>query len=82
MRKLALGLMAAGTLGVATIAPAAAQVGVYAGPGGFGVELGAPGYYYGPAPYAGYYAYAPEWNGYRHYRHPGWHDRYVHGYRR
>ena len=43
MRKLALGIAAAGAIVAATAVPASAQVGVYAGPGGFGVELGGPG---------------------------------------
>jgi hypothetical protein len=65
MKKLAFGLVAAGALVAATAVPALAQVGIYAGPGGFSVELGAPGYYYGgPAPYySGYYDYAPGWDG-------------------
>ena len=51
-RKLALGIAAAGAIVAATAVPALAQVGVYAGPGGFGVELGAPGVYYGDPGYA------------------------------
>jgi hypothetical protein len=47
MRKLAIALVAAITVG-ATL-PAAAQIGFYAGPGGIGVGVGSPGYYdYGP----------------------------------
>jgi hypothetical protein len=42
MRKIALGLVAAASL--LTAAPAMAQVGFYAGPGGVGV--GVPGPYY------------------------------------
>jgi len=52
MRKLALGIVAAATL-LAAAAPAMAQVGFYAGPGGVGVAVGPP--YYGP--YDGYYDY-------------------------
>ena len=64
MKKLALGLVAASALVSATAVPALAQVGVYAGPGGFGVELGAPGYTYGGPNYPyGYYDDAPGWNG-------------------
>ena len=60
MRKLAIALVAAITVG-ATL-PAAAQVGFYAGPGGIGVGVGAPGYYdSGP-----YYHH-------RHFHH--WHHR-------
>src|SRR5215469_16802044 len=43
MKKLALGVATAAVL--LSAAPAMAQVGVYAGRGGVGVELGAPGYY-------------------------------------
>jgi hypothetical protein len=68
MRKLALGVIAAATLMTAA-APAMAQVGFYAGPGGFGVGVGAP--YYGN-PY-GYYDYyggpGPYWNGHPYYHH-------------
>jgi hypothetical protein len=67
MKKLALGVLAAGALFAAAAVPAMAQVGVYAGPGGFGVELGAPGYYGAPYPY-GYYDYGPGWR-WRHYHH-------------
>ena len=52
MRKIALGIVAAATL-LAAAAPAMAQVGFYAGPGGIGVGIGPP--YYGP--YNGYYDY-------------------------
>jgi hypothetical protein len=62
MRKLAIGVIAAGALIAATAVPAMAQVGVYAGPGGVGVQLGAPGPYYYGYPY-GYYGW---------YGHPGW----------
>jgi hypothetical protein len=51
MKKLALGAIAAGALVAATAAPALAQVDVYAGHGGVGVEIGAPGYDYGRGPY-------------------------------
>jgi hypothetical protein len=44
MRKLAIGLVAAAA--VLTAAPAMAQIGFYAGPGGVGVGVGAPGPYY------------------------------------
>jgi hypothetical protein len=47
MRKFAIALVAAITVG-ATL-PAGAQVGFYAGPGGIGVGVGSPGYYgHGP----------------------------------
>ena len=52
MRKLTLGVVAAVAL-LAAAAPAMAQVGFYAGPGGVGVGIGPP--YYGP--YGGYYDY-------------------------
>lgn len=74
MRKLALGLAAAAAITLAAV-PAMAQVGVYAGPGGIGVQLGAP-YYDGYYPYDGYYDYVGsgwEWGG-----HPGWHRHHFH----
>jgi hypothetical protein len=59
MKKLALGVAAAAVL--LSAVPAMAQVGVYAGPRGVGVELGAPGYYdhggCGPYNCRGYYDY-------------------------
>jgi hypothetical protein len=72
MRKLVLGVVAAGTLIATAAAPAMAQIGVYAGPGGIGVGVGVP-YYYG-GPYDGYYGYVgPGW-----YDHPyGWHRHYY-----
>ncbi len=73
MRKLAFGIVAAATLLTAAV-PAMAQVGFYAGPGGFGIGIGAP--YYGGYPY-GYYDYyrgpgvvvAPGWHHYRRWHH-------------
>ncbi len=67
MKRLALGLVAAGALVTATAAPALAQVDVYAGPGGVGVQLGAAGYEDGGPRYyhRGYYD-----RGYRVYGHP------------
>jgi hypothetical protein len=70
MKKLALALVAAATL--LTAAPAMAQVGFYAGPGGIGVGVGGP--YYGPGP--GYYDYyggpgvyvGPGWGYHHHWR--------------
>ena len=78
MKKLALGAIAAGALVAATAVPALAQVGVYAGPGGIGVDIGTPGYYYG-GPYRGYYNYAPGWRAYpyRHYGRYGYHRYYY-----
>ncbi len=82
MRKLALGIAAAAT--IFTAVPAVAQVGFYAGPGGVGVQFGAPHRYYGDAPYRGYYDYAPgpvygwhghEWHGHTHF-HGGPHWRH------
>jgi hypothetical protein len=68
MKKLALGLVAAATL--LTAAPAMAQVGFYAGPGGIGIGVGPPyygssyyDYYRGPGVYV-----APGWR-YHHWRH-------------
>ena len=81
MKRLALGLVAAGALVTTTAVPALAQIGVYAGPGGFDIGIGTPGYYYGgPGPYygGGYYDYAPGWEPGSGWRgHPGWH-RYHH----
>jgi hypothetical protein len=67
MRKLVIGVAAALALSAAT--PALAQVGFYAGPSGFDVELGPPAYYaYPPPPYYGY----PYDYGYYDYWGPGW----------
>jgi len=74
MKKLALGLVAAGALFTATALPALAQVGVYAGPGGVGVELGWPGYYGAPYYPYGYYNYAPGWGWHGH---PAWHGNHA-----
>jgi hypothetical protein len=76
MMKLALGAITAGALVAATAAPALAQVGVYAGPGGIGVDVGRPGYSYG-GPYRGYYNYAPGWRAYRHHGWYGYHHYYY-----
>jgi hypothetical protein len=67
MKRLALGLVAAGALLTATAVPALAQVDVYTGPGGVGVQLGAPGYYHDGPRYhpRGYYE-----RDYRVYGHP------------
>ena len=57
MRALLIGLTAAATIGLA--APASAQVYFGVGPGGFGIGVGAPGYYGYAEPYyyAGAYGY-------------------------
>lgn len=59
MKKMALGLVAAAA--VFTAVPAMAQVGFYAGPGGVGIGVGAPGPYYDNCGYnyscGGYYDY-------------------------
>ena len=73
MRKLALGILAAGALLTAAV-PAMAQVGFYAGPGGVGVGVGAPYYGYG---YPGYYDY---YSGPGVVVTPGWH-RHWHRWR-
>ena len=77
MKKLTFGAIAAPAFVAATAAPALAQVGVYAGPGGIGVDVGAPGYDYG-GPYRGYYDYAPGWRAYRHH---GWYGHRQYYYR-
>ncbi len=64
MRKLAIALVAAITVGA--VVPAAAQVGFYAGPSGIGVGVG-PGYYGGPYHHR-YYDY---------YAHPYYHHHYY-----
>ena len=64
MRKFAIALVAAITVG-ATL-PAAAQIGFYAGPGGIGVGVGSPRHY-GHGPY--YYHH-------RHYPHSR-HEHFV-----
>jgi len=88
MRKLALGLVAAAA--VFTAAPAMAQVGLFAGPGGVGVEFGAPGYYqpygygYYNAPYGyGYYDYygGPAWRGHAWHGHGRVHVHVGHRHR-
>jgi hypothetical protein len=60
MKKLALGIATAMVLATAAV-PAMAQVGFYAGPGGVGVDVGAPAPYYydncGDYGCGGYYDY-------------------------
>jgi hypothetical protein len=89
MKKLALGIATAAVL-MGAAAPAMAQVGFYAGPGGVGVGVGAPGSYYGDCGYynncGGYYDYyggGPDvviggggggWHGHPHF-HGGGHRR-------
>jgi hypothetical protein len=73
MRKLALGVAAAAALFTLS-APAMAQVGFYAGPGGFSVGFGAPYYGYYPYRYR-YYDYyggpgivvGPRWHRWHHH---------------
>jgi hypothetical protein len=71
MRKLTLAAVAAATL-LAAAAPAMAQVGFYAGPGGFSIGVGAPyyGYPYGYYDYYGGPYVGPVWH--HHWR---WHHR-------
>jgi hypothetical protein len=73
MKKIAMGMVAAATLFLAA-APAMAQVGFYAGPGGVGIGVGPPvyDYYYGPH-YYDYYDGGPGV-----VVTPGWHDHYYH----
>jgi hypothetical protein len=81
MRKLAIGLVAAAA--VLTAAPAMAQIGFYAGPGGVGVGVGAPGPYYRCG-----YDYPCNRGYYDYYDGPavtfgvgpGWHDGGWHGH--
>jgi len=82
MRKLVLGVVAAGALTATTAVRAMAQIGIYAGPGGFGVGVGVPGpYYYGGPYYGGPYFGSPAYNGYYDYA-PGWgwHGGHWHGH--
>jgi hypothetical protein len=69
MKKLAFGAIAAGALFAVTAVPALAQVDVYVGPGGIGVDVGTPRYHDGGS-YRAYYNYAPEWQAHP-YRHDG-----------
>jgi hypothetical protein len=76
MRKLALGLAAAGAVFAAV--PAMAQVGIYAGPGGVGVDVG------GPGPYRCGYDYPCRRGYYDYYNGPNVvirHDHWHHGWR-
>lgn len=72
MRKLVLGAIAAATMFGAAV-PAMAQVGFYAGPGGVGIDLGAPyyggyyDYYGGPGFYRGYGWPYHRWHHWRHW---------------
>lgn len=71
MRKLVLGLAAAAALLTASV-PAMAQVGFYAGPGGFEVGVGPP--VYGPYGYYDYYGgpavvVGPRWHHWHHWHH-------------
>jgi hypothetical protein len=81
MKKLALGVATAAML--LSAAPAMAQVGVYAGRGGVGVELGAPGYYdyggCGPYGCSRYYDYD---SGPSVVIGDGWHGHHWHHYHR
>jgi hypothetical protein len=69
MKKLALGVVLAATC--LTAVPAMAQVNLYTGPGGVGVQLGAPRYYAYPYRYGSYDYYGGPgfvWG------RPGWHS--------
>jgi hypothetical protein len=73
MRKLALGIVAAATL-LTAAAPAMAQVGFYAGPGGVGIGIAPPPCYGYPYGYYDYYGgpgvvVAPGWQGHWRYHH-------------
>jgi len=69
MRKLVLGITAAAAL-LAASAPAMAQVGFYAGPGGVGIGVGGP-YYGGYYDYYGGPVVRPGWGYYHHWHR--WH---------
>jgi hypothetical protein len=66
MKKLTLGIATAALL-LTAAAPAMAQVGIYAGPSGLGVQFGGPYGGYNSYPYGGYYdSYTgPVWPGHR-----------------
>lgn len=81
MRKIALGLVAAATISAAafTAAPAMAQIGFFAGPGGVGIGVGVPGPYYD----CGYYGCGRQYYDYYDgptvgYVGPRWHHHYRH----
>ena len=73
MKSLALGLVATGALVVATAVPALAQVDVYTGPGGVGVQVGPRGHYHGGPRYydqeSGWRAGHRVYDRHRHYDH-------------
>jgi hypothetical protein len=77
MKKLSLGIATAAVL--LTAAPAMAQVGFYAGPGGVGVQVGGPygysdnGY---PHEYYDYYGSGPNWHGHVPHGHARFHDHF------
>jgi hypothetical protein len=81
MKKLALGVATAAVL--LSAAPAMAQVGIYTGRGGVGVELGGPGYYdyggCGPYGCGRYYDYD---DGPNVVIGDGWHGHHWHHYHR
>ena len=79
MKKIAIGALTAAALLMA--GPAMAQVGFYAGPGGVGVGVGAPGPYYRDGYYRdrGYYDRGP---GVDVRIDHGWHHGWRHDYDR
>jgi hypothetical protein len=72
MKKLAMGIITAASLLCA--APALAQIGFYAGPGGVGVQV-APSYGYYDSPYRYYRAEPRYYRRDRYWRERGWRDR-------
>jgi hypothetical protein len=83
MKKITIGILTAAAL--FTAGPAMAQVGFYAGPGGVGVGVGAPGPYYRDGYYRdqGYYDYdrGPGVDvRIDHGRHHGWRHDYDRGW--
>lgn len=78
MKKIALGILAAATL--FTAAPAMAQVGFFAGPGGIGIGVGPPPppYYRGDCGYYGCRHYYDYYDGPVVRFGPTWHHRYYH----
>jgi hypothetical protein len=86
MKKIVLGVIAAAS--IMTAVPAMAQVGFYAGPGGVGAGVGAPGPYYNNG--CGYPNYPCDRGYYDYYNGPsvgvrvgpGWHGHYAHHWHR
>jgi hypothetical protein len=77
MKKLSLGIATAAVL-LTAAAPAMAQVGFYAGPRGFSVQVGGPYDYYNGYPhgYYDYYGPGPYWHGHVWHGHGHFHGHF------